>query len=292
MRTKPAVLFLAAVFPAVAAAQSTVEERRPAAPDGLVEIENASGTIRVVGWDQAEVLVTGTLGHGATGLDLSGAARRTRVEVETRGNPHGVRSDIEVRVPAGSRVQVDGFQAEITVNGVKGGVLAETVNGGIAVSGPSKDVDIQSVNGAVEVTGSGGRVHAESVNGRVTVKDAGGEVDASTVSGSLSVIGGTFAHAQLETVSGQLRFEGALTKDARFDAETVSGSVEMTLAASVAADFSISTFSGGVTNELGPPAQKTSQWTPQKELSFSTNGGGAKVNVETLSGSIRLRKKP
>jgi DUF4097 and DUF4098 domain-containing protein YvlB len=294
MRTKPTVLFLAAVFAAATtvSAEDTVEQRRPASPDGLVEIENASGSIRVIGWDQAEVMVKGTLGHGATGLDLSGGARRTRVEVETEGNPHGVRSDIEVRVPSGSRVQIDGFQAEITVNGVKGGVRAETVNGAIAVSGPSKDVDIQSVNGAVEVTGSGGRVHAESVNGRVTVKDASGEVEASTVNGLLSVIGGTFDRASLETVSGGLRFEGALTKHATLDAETVSGGVEVTLPASVSADFSITTFSGNVDNELGPPAQKASKWTPEKELSFSTGTGGAKVNVQTLSGSIRLLKKP
>lgn len=292
MRTNLAVLFLAAVFPAAATAQSGVDQRRPAAPDGLVEIENASGSIRVLGSDQAEVAVKGTLGHGATGLELSGSGRRTRVEVETEGNPHGVRSDIEVRVPVGSRVQIDGFQAEITVIGVKGGVRAETVNGAISVSGPSKDVDVQSVNGAVEVTGSGGRVHAESVNGRVTVKDASGEVDASTVNGVLAVMGGTFDHLRLETVSGELRFEGALSKDARLDAETVSGGVDLTLPASVSADFSVTTFSGNVSNELGPPAQKASRWTPEKELSFSTGGGGAKVNVQTLSGSIRIRKKP
>jgi DUF4097 and DUF4098 domain-containing protein YvlB len=166
------------------------------------------------------------------------------------------------------------------------------VNGGITVSGAAKDVDVQSVNGAVEVTGSGGRVHAESVNGRVSVKDASGEVDASTVNGVLAVIGGTFERARLETVSGELRFEGSLAKNATLDAETVSGGVDMALPPGISADFSITTFSGNVDNELGPPAQKSSKWTPEKELSFSTGSGGAKVNVQTLSGSIRLRKKP
>jgi DUF4097 and DUF4098 domain-containing protein YvlB len=292
VKTRLAALFLAALAPALLRADSVVEQRRAAAADGLVEIENAAGSIRVIGWDQAEVMVKGTLGHGASGLNLSGAARRTHVEVETEGNPHGVRSDIEVRVPVGSRVQIDAFQAEITVSGVKGGVRAETVNGSISVTGATKDVDVQSVNGAVEVVGSGGRVHAEAVNGRVSVKDANGEVDASTVNGLLSVTGGTFDRVRLETVSGELRFEGALGKTATLDAETVSGSVDMALPAGISADFSITTFSGGVDNELGPPAQKTSKWTPEKELSFSTGSGGAKVNVQTLSGGIRLRKKP
>jgi hypothetical protein len=292
LRTRLAATFLAAAFPALAGADSTIEQRRAAAADGLVEIENASGSIHVIGWDQPEVMVKGTLGHGASGLTLSGAARRTHVEVETAGNPHGVRSDIEVRVPVGSRVQIDAFQAEIMVSGVKGGVRAETVNGGIAVSGATKDVNVQSVNGAVEVAGSGGRVHAESVNGRVTVKDASGEVDASTVNGVLSVVGGTFDRLRLETVSGELRFEGSLAKGATLDAETVSGGVDVALPAGISADFSITTFSGGITNELGPAAQKTGKWTPEKELSFTVGAGGAKVNVQTLSGGIRLRKKP
>ena len=150
---------------------------------------------------------------------------------------------------------------------------AETVNGGITVSGATKDVDVQTVNGAVEVSGSGGRVHAESVNGQVTVKDASGEVDASTVNGVLAVIGGSFERARLETVSGELRFEGSLVKNATLDAETVSGGVDMALPAGISADFSITTFSGSVDNELGPPAQKSSKWTPEKELSFSTGTG-------------------
>jgi DUF4097 and DUF4098 domain-containing protein YvlB len=68
--------------------------------------------------------------------------------------------------------------------------------------------------------------------------------------------------------------------------------VELALPANVSADFSISSFSGEIENELGPPARKASRWTSEKELSFTTGSGGAKVTVETLSGDIRLRKRP
>lgn len=286
------VVLAVAAVPATLRAQGAIEQRRPASPDGIVEIDNAAGTIKVTGWDKAEVLVKGTLGAGASGVDISGGSRRITIEVEVEGNPHGVRSDLDVYIPAGSRLEIDAFQAEITVAGVKGGVNVETVNGGISVTGPSKGVDAQSVNGAVEVLGSGSRVHAETVNGRVTVKDANGEVAASTVNGMLSVIGGTFDRAQLETVSGSLRFEAALGKAGVLDVEAVSGSVELVLPATVAADFSVTTFSGRVDNELGPAAERSGRWTPEKELTFTTGSGGAKVSVETLSGSIRLRKKP
>jgi DUF4097 and DUF4098 domain-containing protein YvlB len=273
-------------------AQSTVDQRRAAEPDGLVEIENPAGSIHVLGWDKSEVVVTGTLGARAEGLEFRGDAHRTSISVEAEGSPHGVKSDLKIQVPAGSRLSIEGFAATIRIEGVNGPVSAETVNGTITMTGGSKEVDLQSVNGSVEVTSPATRVHAEAVNGSVTVREASGEVAASTVNGTLTVIGGTFTRAQLETVSGQVIFEGSLGKSATLDAESVSGSVELVLPAGVSADFSISSFSGDIDNEFGPPARKASRWTSEKELSFSTGSGGAKVSVETLSGSIRLRKRP
>jgi DUF4097 and DUF4098 domain-containing protein YvlB len=105
------------------------------------------------------------------------------------------------------------------------------------------------------------------------------------------VTGGTFERARVETVNGRILFEAGLAPRAVLEAETVSGAVELVLPASVSADFSITTFSGEIRNELGPPARKISRDTPEKELTFSTGGGGANVTVETLSGSIVLRRK-
>lgn len=291
MKTAFALLLLA-LAGTPASAQMTVDQRRAAEPDGLVEVDNPAGSIHVVGWDKNEVAVTGTLGARASGLEFSGGAHRTSIEVETEGNPHGVRSELKIQVPAGSRLEIEGFASTIRIEGVNGPVEAETVNGSITMTGGSKEVQLQSVNGSVEVTSPATRVYAEAVNGSVTVREASGEVEASTVNGTLTVIGGTFTRAQLETVSGRVVFEGALGKGSSLDVESVSGSVDLALPASVSADFSISSFSGDIENELGPPARKASRWTSEKELSFTTGSGGAKVTVETLSGNIRLRKRP
>ena len=289
---RPAAVLFLAFLAAPAAAQNTIDQHRSAAPDGTVDIENMAGSIRVTGWDKNEIAVSGRLGRQASGLNLSGGSSHTRIEVETEGNPHGVRSDLDIKVPAGSRLKIDGFEASITVTGVTGTVQAETVNGSITLSGGVKDVDLQAVNGAVEVTKATGRIKAESVNGAVTVRDSSGELEASTVNGPLVVAGGSWDRVRIETVSGSLRFDGGLTKHSTVDAETVSGSVEFVLAADLGADFQLSTFSGDIDNELGPAPTRQSKWTTEKELSFSLAGGGAKVTVQTLSGGIRLRKRP
>jgi DUF4097 and DUF4098 domain-containing protein YvlB len=277
--------------PAWALAQTSVDQKRPAAASGKVTIENMSGSVKVTGWDRAEVQVKGTLGDGAE-LGFDGGENRTSIEVEAEhGNPMGIKSDLEVFVPAGSSVSIEGFAASISVAGVTGSVSAETVNGSITQSGAAKGVELQSVNGAIEVTKAAGRIQAEAVNGTVTVRDASGELEASTVNGKLLVTGGSFDRAALESVSGGVRFEAGLSARATLSVESVSGSVELFFPAGFGAEFSVSTFSGTITNELGPAAEKSSRFTPEKELSFTAGSGGARVTVETLSGAVSIRKR-
>lgn len=284
-----ATLLLAAT-PA-AWASERVEQRRTATSDGLVEIENPSGSIHVVGWDKNEVEVIGTLGRGAEGIDVSGGPQRIAIDVETVGHPHGVSSDLEIRVPKRSRLEIDGFAASISVEGIDGLIQAETVNGSIVIAAGSKEVSAESVNGAVDVSCPCQRVEASSVNGAVTVRGASGVVDASTVNGRLIVEGGSFERVQLETVNGGLRFAGDLGSGSALDIETVGGSVELAFPAGVSADFNLSTFSGSIVNEFGQEPRRSSRYTSEKELVFSTGKGGATVTVNTLSGGIHLRKR-
>jgi DUF4097 and DUF4098 domain-containing protein YvlB len=291
---KRAALVLATVLagPAWLSAQTPVDQKRPAAPDAKVSIENTAGSTKVTGWERPEVQVKGTVCSECE-LEVTGTDKQVHVEVQSEHvNPMAGKSDLEVFVPAGSSVSIEGFQATISVAGVTGSVKAETVNGSITQAGAAKDVELQSVNGAIDLTKATGRVQAEAVNGTVTIRDASGELEASTVNGKLLVTGGSFDRAKLETVSGGVRFEGGLSARATLSVESVSGVIDLFLPAAFGAEFSVSTFSGAITNELGPAAEKSSQWTPEKELSFTTGSGGARITVETLSGAVNIRKRP
>jgi DUF4097 and DUF4098 domain-containing protein YvlB len=289
MKRAALTLVAALAAPAWLAAQTTVDQKRPAAPDAAVHIENMAGSIKVTGWEKAEVQVRGTLADEAE-VEITGTDRKLHVEVEPHMNPMA-KSDIEVMVPAGASVTVEGFQATITVGGVSGSVKAETVNGTITHAGPSKEVSLQSVNGAVETSKASGRVNVEAVNGTITVRDSSGELEASTVNGKLTVTGGSYTRAQIETVAGSTRFDAGLGPKASLSVESVSGPVDLVFPAAFGGDFTVTTFSGAITNELGPAAEKTSDYTPQKELSFTSGAGGVRVSVETLSGAVHIRKR-
>lgn len=271
--------------------QRSIDQTHAADRDALVEIEDVGGHIRVVGWDREEVKITGRLSNSVEELVVEGSRRRVRIEADT-DIPHGGDSDVEINVPIGASIEVDSFSAEIVVEGVKGSVRAETVNGSISVTGSAGEVDLETVNGALTIRGPARRVHAESVNGRVEIEGVLEEADASTVNGALRVVGATFRRASLETVNGDIHFEGALAGDADLGAESVGGSVTLTLPASVSADFSLASFSGDIDHDFdAPEARRVSRWTSEKELHFSLGDGGATVSVNTLSGSIYVRRQ-
>ena len=276
---------------AAALAQEKVDQRRPAAKNGVVEISNVAGTVKVTGWDREEVAVTGTLGRGTERLDFSGSDGKTRIKVVLPTFSHHVDgSDLEVRVPAGSRLEVNTVSAEIAVEAVSGELGLESVSGGITVGGEAKRFSAKTVSGEIEIAATNAPGRAKSVSGTITLKGVAGEVEARSVSGSIVVKGDAVSRVELETTSGDISFDAGLAKDGRVEAKSVSGTVDLRLPGATGADFDVTTFSGDITNDFGPAAKRTSEYGPGKELSFSTGGAG-RVVVKSFSGSVNLRKR-
>ncbi|OFV79893.1 MAG: hypothetical protein A2Y78_03820 [Acidobacteria bacterium RBG_13_68_16] len=284
------MVFAVAALPALA--QQRVDEKRPAGKDGVVEVHNVAGSVRVTGWDREEVAVTGTLGKGTERLEFSGSGNRTLVKVVLPHFSHHVDgSDLEIKVPAGSTLDVETVSADITADGVSGSLELESVSGTVTAGGDPRRFDVKTVSGDVEVTAANAPGRAKSVSGRVMLKGVAGAVEASSVSGEVSVTGGSVSTVELETTSGTITLDAGLAKDARVEAKTVSGEVKLVLPSNVGADFEVTTFSGDITNDFGQPARRTSEYAPGKELSFSVGGGGARVEAKSFSGNVYLRKR-
>lgn len=270
-----AALLLASAMAVAAQAQERIDQKKPASPDGTVTISNVAGSVVVKGWDSPEVSVTGTLGKGTERLEFESSDRRTTIRVILPRHAHDVDgSDLEIHLPAGSRVEVNAVSADVKASGITGPMDIETVSGEIVTTGSPKDISVQTVSGSIQAEGQSGRIRAKTVSGRIVLKASQPE------------------DVQLGSVSGDLRYDGGLSARGSLDASTVSGSVELTLPAGLAADFSVSTFSGSVDNAFhaaGGTSEK--KMTGGEQLSFSTGGGGARVKVESFSGSVRLRTR-
>ncbi len=224
-----------------------------------VSIEMISGELTVEGWSGRDVEIKGVLRHRCEELNVNTTSEGVDIEVEwtcsgsTRGDDQGG-SQLTVRIPHGADLNVETISAPVSVAEVEGDLDIETISGTLNIRAASKAIDLASVSGKIALVSA------------VPLTDA-----------------------DLETVSGTIDAEVDAASGGTIDIESVSGSVVVKLAPGASASFDVTSFSGSIKNELGPPAVKTSQYLPSLELSFTLGGGGARINIETLSGRIDIR---
>jgi hypothetical protein len=134
--------------------------------------------------------------------------------------------------------------------GVKIGVA--TVNGAVSVDGAAAEVDAETVNGELEVSTSGGRVNASNVNGSVRARL--GKID-------------NDGDMNFTTVNGSVivEFDGDFGGDV--DLETVNGTLN-------------TNFEMTVSGRLDPKHLRAHIGRP----------GGPRIKLETVNGSVELRK--
>ncbi|HET8757924.1 MAG TPA: DUF4097 family beta strand repeat-containing protein [Solirubrobacteraceae bacterium] len=287
-----AAAILAAAAPA-ATAQQTINKNAKVAPDATVEVTNVQGTIEITAWDRNEVDLVAVLESPKDQLEYEASERHVRIEVERERGKYKSDGDdarLTLRVPTGARVIADAVSADITVKGVRGEQSLESVSGEIDTQAFDAPVKANSVSGEVTIVGNGGKasVSTENVSGSSTVTGVRGDFSGEVVSGELRATIADAGRVDASTVSGDIELSVELNAASRVDLESVSGGIGLKIKPPVNADFDIESFSGDIENCFGPKPRETSKYTPSTELDFTQGSGGARVEIETLSGEIRV----
>ncbi len=274
-------------------ATETVNRRLEAAANGTVTIDNTAGSVEVRGWSRAEVEVTGELGSDVEELQFERDGNTTIVRVRSDRHRGDLSSELALRVPAGSAVNVSGISTDIDVSGVEGALRLNSISGDIGLQAFGADVDVETISGDVSIEGQGqeNRTRAAAVSGDIEVENLAGEIEAGSVSGDVIMVNSRFKRVQANSTSGDVVFRGALLGGGRMDAETINGEVNIELQDDLSARFDIETFNGDIRNCFGPEPSRTSRYTPGYELRFAEGDGDARVTISTLNGDIRLCKK-
>jgi len=129
---------------------------------------------------------------------------------------------------------------------------------------------IDTVNGHISIAGVKGPVGAESVNGRLSLE-------------------GLESDAKLDTVNGTIKAQfNTLTGEQRVSADAVNGSVTLILPENTSARVHAETLNGGIDADdfgLSPDRGFVG-----RDLDGQIGDGAARVNLDTVNGSITLRK--
>ena len=290
-------LLSAAVFAAIAGPASAAQDltrRATVTADATVEVSNVQGRVDVTAWDRNEVELVAKLESDKDELAFEATDRHVRIEVD---RPHGKYNhededdaNLTLHVPQGARLIIDTVSADITIVGIKGEQSLESVSGTVETQAFDAPVSVSSVSGEAVVTGHGGTaaVSTENVSGSTVVTGIRGSYEGEVVSGSINATVAAAEHLDVSTVSGDIEVHADLVPTARVSMESVSGVVELVVKPPVNADFNLESFSGRLKNCFGQTARKTSKYTPGSELDFTQGSGGARVEIQTLSGEISI----
>jgi DUF4097 and DUF4098 domain-containing protein YvlB len=280
----------------VSASARDVNEKMDADPNGNVEIYNTAGSVTVEGWSRNEVEVIGTLGNEVEDFIFERAGDEILIKVKARKGRSGGRgytSELSIKVPEESSIDVATVSADIEITDVHGELEATSVSGDIDLEAYAADVEAESVSGDIDVQGDGKDSSADlvSVSGDVSAEKLAGEAELESVSGDTVLVGGPFDDVAMETVNGDIVFEAGLRKGADVDMETVNGSITVDFIGDVSAEFEIETFNGRIRNCFGPKPERVSKYAPGLELNFTEGDGDGRVSIATLNGSLKICKE-
>ncbi len=273
-----------------ALADLEVRESGPAKANGIVMIENISGSIVVVGWDKDEVSVEGTLTGDIEELKFK-TGKKTRIEVVYPRNKKHVEGEanLVINIPRGSRLEVECISAFIEVSKVTGLVDVSSISGDVTVTGECEGIEAESISGDVFIEGGAPELEISSISGKVKARGKASDIEVGTVSGSIDLAFDRFLGLNVESVAGDAAVKGDLAGDAHFSFDLHSGDLTLAVPADVSADFEIETFSGEIDNAFGQKSRKTSEYAPGRELEFTTGDGDARVRINTFSGDVVIQ---
>jgi len=279
------------------AARRAIDQHAVADPQGQVEIINVSGHLTVVGWDKAEIDVSGTLGPDVDKVDIDSAGNHTTVRVvlnQSRprwglelGDAGG--ANLTVYIPRASSLDASLVSADVEVRELQGDQELQTVSGNVRTTA-ARAVRVHTVSGDAQVSAGADSALLEvgTVSGDLEVTGGHGDVTISTVSGTGKLSLGKAAHVRLKSVSGDYELSTGLTPDGSLEAQSVSGDISIEFTDGLPpADFDLHSFSGDLRTCFGQKSEHEHYGAGSK-LWYREGAGSARVHVDTNSGDVSL----
>lgn len=119
-----------------------------------------------------------------------------------KGNERGfdnsdVQTDLDIRLPA---------QSAITARTTHGDIKLAGINGPVAITSQSGDLDMHDMIGDVTATVNHGDTHIDTVKGNVRLDGHGGEVDVSNVAGDATIQGDFYGPIRAHSIAKTTRY--------------------------------------------------------------------------------------
>lgn len=255
---------------------------------GTLAVSIHGGRVSVTAGSGSDVRI-----RGEANLDeMRIRGRSGAVALSTDAGMHrGGRADLDIVVPTGTRVVLEGFSAQFSVRGVKGEVNVESMSGSIIIADAVGKVTAESVSGRIEIDGVDGDVLAETVSGRISLNDIDGDITAETVSTPILMTRANSRTVRAESVQGSLTYDGNIDPAGNYTFATHAGRLTLAVPASAGATVILETFSGAVESDFPVTLESgRSRKDHESKFEFRIGDGRSRISIETFSGDIRIQR--
>jgi DUF4097 and DUF4098 domain-containing protein YvlB len=257
---------------------------------GVVDLTLISGEITVTAWTRGQARI-----HvSSEDIPVRFEHSADHILLDARFNRHQSHDEGDVQyaltVPVGTRVLMHSMSADLHARGTHGEIEARSVSGDVEVDDVVHTATIETVSGNVEARNIQGDLYARTVSGDVDADRVSGQVTFSSVSGHGYMTNTTSRGVRMETVSGDLSYQGSCDPTGTYELHAHSGNIHIELPPNVGATVSLDTFSGDIHSDFPMTIQPTGiESGPTRHHIDGTLGkGGARLSVETFSGDVEL----
>ena len=262
-----------------------------ASADGVVEVHNIRGEIKIIGWDKNEVKLTGELDDLKKELVFKSQGNVIVIDVimPRRNINNGDGSDLTIYVPKTNRVDVNVVSTDLTIDNIQGGIDARTVSGEAIISKVQKQLYIETVSGDISVKKSSGKAKLNSVSGEIIGHLDSKDVRAESVSGDVRLSLSNFDNLNAGSVSGEVDISGQLNDSGNLRLSTVNGDISLSFKDAVNARAKINAGPGGDISNRMSSDEVRDIFPNQQKLNMTLGNGSGKIKIGTINGSILLK---
>ncbi len=274
-------------------------------PNVFVSLCIRSGAVKVNGWAREEVRA---FNRGGKQLGFKVREREGKdqlpVLVEILGyepdTPRG-ESDkcltgdmIELDVPEGSSVTINGLSSETSVESVKS-AFVNIVGGDIFLRNIGRKIEASTQQGGVTVDNAAGQIAISTTTGNIVAfnteaAEIGDSFRAKTQSGSVTLQSIGQKDVTASTNSGTINFLGDIRSYAKYDFTTTNGLINLVIPDS--SSFWLTAFYGGrFISEFPLKIITEDESETTFKLTARVGEGEANISLKSFSGTIRIRKR-
>jgi len=232
-----------------------------------------------------------TTGVGVT-LDASEDMRSSRSSRSSRSESRRNDATLELDLPRNVRLVISTASADVDVSGIDGDVEIRTTSGDIGLDDIGGRLTLEALSGDIRLSGRSGPARVTTMSGDITLRGVRDEVNVHTTSGDVILGMDRAARVDVESISGDITFDGSTTDDARLQLTTHSGDVTLRLPEIARGSIDVSTFNGEMTASGSltlMPSSLTSTRSERAVRRYEIGGGGStRFTISTFNGDVRV----